>query len=285
MSNSFERFKAFYRTAPLWQGKLMDLRQFPLSNFSFASLDESAALELPNIPQGTVLGKRAEYYFKFCVEQSDNFELLVANLQVFKNKTTLGELDFILREKSSGQVYHVELVYKFYSYDSTVQPGDSDPVRSELSNYLGPNGRDHLLRKMDRLKEHQLPLLYHPITTKLLETKYGLNVSNIKQSVCFLGHVFIPRQLWNVSFPLINKNAISGYYMSYSAFAKAPSSQAYYLPHKHAWKMKPYALHEELTHHETQERVYQGLERGFASMVWLQWAPGKWERFFVVKDA
>jgi len=215
MQDSFERLRSFYSTPSLWTGNLLSMNQFSLNQLDFSYSDqEKSEIHLPDIPYGTVLGKRAEYYFKFCVEQSTNYRCLISNLQIFKGKTTLGELDFIVEDCNSHKMYHVELVYKFYIYDPEipfVKKEDSDfELKRELARYTGPNRRDHLLKKLERLKKHQLHLLYRPETIEALK-KEGIAVNQIQQRVCFLAQVYIPQHLWNHEFPYLNRKCIAGY--------------------------------------------------------------------------
>jgi len=167
-TGNYERFKAFYSTPSFWLGELAGIKQFPLSAFDFSHLNkDETPLELPVIPVNTVLGKRAEYFYQFCIEQSNNYDLVVANLQIQKEKRTLGELDYIIKEKKTGKLLHIELVYKFYCYDPNIQANSSflsDSLSKELSKYVGPNKRDNFVYKFDRLVNHQLPLLYHDCT-------------------------------------------------------------------------------------------------------------------------
>jgi len=246
-----------------------------------------ADISLPEIPHGTVLGKRAEYYFKFCVDQSSNFECLISNLQIFKGKTTIGELDFIVKNKRTDKIFHVELVYKFYIYDPskklTSKENSNLDEQHELTRYVGPNRRDHLLRKINRLKNHQLPLLYRPETKSILKEN-EINVDSIEQKVCFLAQVFVPCKLWDHDFKWINKACIKGYYLNYSAFAKAETTYRYFIPHKHQWKMDPFAIEDkELNFTEVLIQVEKSLARGFAPMLWKKMNEG-WERFFVIAD-
>ncbi len=282
MSNNFARFTAFYKTASLWSGNLLGLKQFYLKNFDFNHLDEEEFIELPSIPQGTVLGKRAEYFFKFCIEESNNYELILSNVQIFKKKVTVGELDYIVKKIPTGHIIHIELVYKFYIYDPDVKSTEKNVLLKELSKYRGPNGRDNLIRKIKHLKDHQLPLLYSQETKDILASQ-SITTENIKQQVCFLAHIFIPQHLWNHDFSYINKACIMGYYFKLSAFAKAETQNTYFLPEKYAWKMTPYASSVSYSFHEVFEQVKMSLERGFAPLVWMRLDSGKFERFFVVK--
>lgn len=282
MNNNFARFKAFYKTASLWSGSLLGLQQFYLKNFDFNHLKEGDALELPSIPQGTVLGKRAEYFFKFCIEGSNNYELLLSNVQIFKKKVTVGELDYIVKEIPTGHIIHIELVYKFYIYDPEFASTEKSDLLIELSKYRGPNRRDHLIRKIKHLKNHQLPLLYSQETQDIL-TSHSIPLEKIRQQVCFLAHVFIPHKYWNHDFKYINKACIVGYYFKISAFAKAETKNTYFLPEKYAWKMTPFSMSDSFTFQEVLENVSKSLERGFAPLVWMQLDSGDFESFFIVK--
>jgi hypothetical protein len=283
MDDNFARFKAFYKTASLWTGTLLGLEQFGLSNFNFDHLKDSESIDLPVIPQGTLLGKRAEYFFRFCVEQSNNYDLLLSNTQVFKGKITIGELDYIIKKKRTNTTIHIELVYKFYIYKPEITSDKTSQILQELNRYQGPNGRDNLVRKLDHLKNQQLPLLYAPETTELLKN-HDIEVTRIKQKVCFLAHVFIPHQLWSYKFEYINKSSIVGYYYKFQAFTKAETTNSYFLPEKYAWKILPQILPNSYTFNEILELTRESLQRGFAPLIWMQLSESSiFERFFIVK--
>lgn len=283
--DNYSRFRAFFRTASFWQGELAGVRQFPLSEFDFSHLAHSnTALELPHIPVNTVLGKRAEYFYQFCIEQSLNYELIAANVQINVPSKTIGELDYIIKEIKTGKIYHVELVYKFYCYDpqSSEQSAYLSMTQNqELSRYVGPNKRDNFVYKFDRLVNHQLPLLYNAATRNALES-YQLDIDSMEQRVCFLAHLFIPRKLWQHDFKYINKKCIAGYYMNGTAFAKAYTTNHYYFPEKYAWKMEAHALELSYNHEETLKIAEASLERGFAPLLWMELEDGSFERFFII---
>jgi hypothetical protein len=287
MRSNYERFKAFYQTSSFWQGSLAGITQFSLAQFNFDHLRDSGMnLELPRIPMGTVLGKRAEYFFKFCVEQSSNYDLITSNLQIFQGQRTIGELDYVMRRQSSQQVYHVELVYKFYiiedghAYHSKYLSVNQN---KELQQFVGPNRRDYFIKKLDHLKNHQLPLLYRQETIEAL-SQFNVDVQKVKQLVCFLAHVFVSRDRWRDDYQYLNKSCIVGYYMEEHAFAKAETSNIYFLPEKYAWKMQPEPLQEGYIYAEIVKRVSESLQRGFAPLLWMQLESGAFERFFVVAN-
>ena len=108
-----------------------------------------------------VLGKRAEIFFAEAIRQSSHYDLIAQNLQLIHNKQTLGEFDFFLKEQNTQQSLHVELVYKFYVYDSS--------FKQQLDRWIGPNRKDSLLKKIEHIKSHQFPLLFREESQELLQ--------------------------------------------------------------------------------------------------------------------
>jgi hypothetical protein len=281
-------FKDFYKSSSLWHGKLEGMKQFYLDSFNVDQLGNGDMdVAVSQIPPKTVLGKRAEYHFKFLVEQSSNYQLLLSNIQIFKGKITTGELDFIIRENKSSTIFHVELVYKFYIYDPDVKPSEnwmnSALVENELARYVGPNRRDHFLKKLKKLKGHQLPLLY-TAETQLALKHLEINIHEVQQRVCFLAKIFIPQSYWSHDFLYINKKCIVGYYMNYKAFAKAETQNIYVFPSKSEWIHRPYLIEEkQYRFDELLPIIQERISNGYASHLWMQIETGVWEQFFVVK--
>jgi len=109
--------------------------------------------QFPNLNLEQKLGHLYEDALAILFESSPNFDLLARNLQIQKDHhTTLGELDFLLREHATGQLIHLELATKFYL---AVETDDG----LELP---GPDARDNYFKKLARLRSHQLqlPLLF-----------------------------------------------------------------------------------------------------------------------------
>ncbi len=74
---------------------------------------------------------------------SKNYDLLERNVQIQKDiHTTVGELDFLLRDLKTHQLIHLELATKFYL-----------AVGSDLP---GPDARDNYFKKLSHLQQHQL---------------------------------------------------------------------------------------------------------------------------------
>lgn len=80
-------------------------------------------------------------------------ERLAANLQITNENRTLGEIDLLL--ESNGQQWHAELALKFY-------------LASE-QDWIGPNSRDRLYRKLEHTQKQQLQLTHQPAARQQLE--------------------------------------------------------------------------------------------------------------------
>lgn len=140
----------------------------PIANALLRSLLESPLLidELPEAPSlsrshlalpnpipalnlNQKLGHLYEDTLAILLRESTTLDLLEKNLQIRKDiHATVGELDFLLREKSTGNLIHLELATKFYLAVDT-------PDGLTLP---GPDARDNYHRKLTRLRNHQLTL-------------------------------------------------------------------------------------------------------------------------------
>ncbi len=96
---------------------------------------------------------------------------------------------------------HLEIIYKFYLYDSSVG-------ESEIEHWIGPNRRDSLLQKLNKLKDKQLPLLYSKECLTYLET-LKLTASEIDQQLYFKAQLFVPLKEYGNKFSLINNECIA----------------------------------------------------------------------------
>lgn len=75
-------------------------------------------------------------------EQSEQFDICESELQLIQDKTTLGELDFILNNHVSDEFEHWEIAIKFYLLKDGL--------------WYGPNAIDRLDKKFTHMLERQL---------------------------------------------------------------------------------------------------------------------------------
>jgi len=123
---------------PLLIGDLPEASSFPYRDLCLPA-------EFSELNPNQKLGHLYEDALAALLEASSGVEILAQNLQLQRNiHDTVGELDFLLRDLSSGELIHLELATKFY-----LAVGDELP---------GPDARDNYARKLARLRSHQLPL-------------------------------------------------------------------------------------------------------------------------------
>lgn len=102
---------------------------------------------LANKPDWKV-GLRFETLVGYWLEQCSDYLLLGQNVQVRHERQTLGAFDFVVRS-ACGRLEHWELAIKYYL--------QRDPSNA-WSAWVGPNAKDRLDLKLNRMAEHQLPL-------------------------------------------------------------------------------------------------------------------------------
>ena len=137
---------------PLLVGDLPEAETFPYRDLSIpATVSSDARLNLQQ-----KLGHLYESALAVVLEASPRFDVLACNLRIQKDAhTTIGELDFLLRDLSNDdQLIHLELATKLYLAVPTGE-GEGKGLGFTLP---GPDARDNYFRKIQRLREHQLIL-------------------------------------------------------------------------------------------------------------------------------
>jgi uncharacterized protein len=233
--------------------------------------------KLPDVsaPTASVLGKRMEHFFASYISNFTSEEILVQNRQIIQNKETLGEIDFLLKDSVSEEISHVELIFKFYLLDP-------ETGTSELDHLIGPNKRDSLNRKLERLQKRQFPLLFHPATREFLSS-VGIDPQDVVQKMCFKASVFLPKQLKQYSFSKINPEAIAGYWIKALEFTFEDYGQnLFFSPKKKYWPVLPEMNKTWLSFGEIVEKIEPLLNKHYAPMLWMKTPEGNFERFFIV---
>ena len=223
-----------------------------------------------NLP--AVFGKRMERYLENQIRQSDTFEVLQENLQIIDRGQTIGELDFILRDKLKQELVHLELAYKFYLYDP------DEPA--ELPRWIGPNRNDRLVKKMEKLAAQQFPLLFRGESQQILE-KLNLPELPWRQELCFKAQLYLPYQWQHALPPAINPKAVSGFWIHFKQFKDLQNAQ-FFLPAKENWTVDP-ALWTEWHNLADVTRQLENREKNHkATMCWIKHTGQTFEKCFVV---
>ena len=125
------------------------------------------------------LGLYFEQLWQFFLQRDQQVDLLAHNLPVRAAGRTLGEFDLIYYCHTRQRHVHLELAVKFY----LLRPGAS----SAWHNWLGPNSRDRLDRKIERMRQHQLRLADTPAGAAVLN---ALGVSEVLREMEVKGRLF-----------------------------------------------------------------------------------------------
>ena len=129
------------------------------------------------------LGLYYEALWHFFLSEHPHYALLEHNLPVKVAGRTLGELDIVYQNRATGRIIHLELAIKFYLGIT----GNSN--EASMADWWGPNTRDRLDRKVNRLLSHQLPLSAKPETQSLLASR---GISHCQRQMCVKGMLFQP---------------------------------------------------------------------------------------------
>ena len=112
-TNLQRQYNGFINTEVLFDKTYETLNFFALNK---SHLHYTALPEAFYMPQNIRLGQRMEYFMEAALKDSD-YEILAKNLQIIYQKKTLGEIDFIVKNRSDNSIFQVEMVYKFYLFD------------------------------------------------------------------------------------------------------------------------------------------------------------------------
>jgi hypothetical protein len=99
------QFQGFLTTPPLWFKKdLFNLPQFEFPKAPQLSKEEILTRS-PSLLTNFVFGKRAESFFDLALTHSDRFQVIAKNIQIQREKITLGEIDFLIK----GEFYKLKI--------------------------------------------------------------------------------------------------------------------------------------------------------------------------------
>ncbi|GAA3515920.1 hypothetical protein GCM10022393_32390 [Aquimarina addita] len=273
-SNLRKQYIGFLKTHSLWIDKA------PFSNFLFDFEIDANAKPIPkiiqiNIPDNEVLGKRIEHFFEYYINSVHHYKILLKNKQIFKDKITIGEIDFIIEDHTQQLLIHVELVYKFYLYDP-------DASAIELQKWVGPNRKDRFIDKIEKLNKKQLPLLHRPETEAVLQ-KIKIDTKNILQQICFLGNLFVPQSYKGKMLPFINNKCIVGFWIHWQEFIPEDYENAlFFIPNKQDWMVDPESNDIWYSFFIITEKIKNNMLQKKATLLWMKSSETLFSKFFIV---
>ena len=225
-----------------------------------------------SISNSLMLGKRAERFLSFHIQQHPNYEILAENVQIVHEKETIGELDFLLKHSEIGLI-HLEMACKFYLYN---------PEATTIHKiWCGPNNRDFLSHKKQKLMEHQFPLLQDVRTQQVL---HDLNISSdaYTQMLLFQNFCFLPAQYEGTQDGVDNTNN-AGTWMNQDTFESLSfDRELFFFPKKTNWLVDPMYNREWHLLDAIKPKVQAELKNRNSPMLWVLHPDGRTERWFVV---
>ncbi|MFD2828074.1 DUF1853 family protein [Leeuwenhoekiella polynyae] len=203
--------------------------EFPYSNFQLTEVKKNLPKDF-KMPDSIRLGQRMEVLMEAALS-SHRYQILSKNLQIIAEKQTLGELDFIVNDLTLKKTIHLEMVYKFYFYRPELTGNWIDKI-------IGPNAKDKLRFKLNKMSSHQFPILYRPETTSYLKS-LNLKAEDLMQQISFKAQIYLPLN-HKINEVEILKDPIQGFYFRVEElefFNKKDFS--FYIPHKNDWVSAP----------------------------------------------
>lgn len=199
-----------------------EIFSYPAFKLKISTPHLSQDFKIPDI----ILGKQAEAIFEHLIRNSQDYKLLAANTQVQSQKITIGELDYLIQYIETQEYFHVEVACKFYLFDNT--------IKSEYEGkWIGPNRKDALLDKLNKLKAKQFPLLFRP---ELAPTLLDLNLkaSQFKQQHYLLTSLYIPHNMNIHTLPQEYQKSVVGTWIFINDL-NLKSHFSYAIPTKKQW--------------------------------------------------
>ena len=214
-------YKGYNNTPLLWNDELFGIQQYAVTN--------SKVMTIKSQNVHIRLGLLVEQFVFDCLNVNKDIKIIATNIQVIEDKKTLGELDCLIIDHK--KLIHLEVAYKFYLYDPTI-------TGSELDKWIGPNRKDSLKQKLNKLKSNQMPLLHHPKTKEIIK---GLDYDSdmFIQKSHFKGQLFLPFGETSEDVYPLNKACIYGYYITLKQLVYFNKS-SFYIPSKLDWLIEPH---------------------------------------------
>ena len=86
------QYQGYLETEPLFTTE-----NNPFSQHLFKLARSTKAINI-EVKENLMLGKRVEVFFKLQIEATNSYQIILENIQIQKEKRTIGELDFILKK-------------------------------------------------------------------------------------------------------------------------------------------------------------------------------------------
>ncbi|WP_020567654.1 DUF1853 family protein [Neolewinella persica] len=260
------RYQGCISTPPLWKSETVS----PFKQIELATTAE--AVDDSVIFKNHRLGKLVEEFVFHQVKSRPSTSWIDDNVQIQKDKRTVGEIDALFYD--DGRPVHLEIAYKFYLYD-TIEDYDEP-----LAYWIGPNRKDSLFYKLGKLHLKQFALLHSELTRPYLED-YKLEVSTIRQMLCFKAQLFLPYQNRSVGVSPLNSDCVAGFYLAFREIALFKGLK-FFIPVKLDWLIAPHHDVEWISYASAIEIIEIDIISKRSPLVWVKQNDGVIGKFFVV---
>ena len=224
-------------------------------------------------PYDIIIGKQAEFCFAYYLKHSQRYELIASNIQINGETETIGEIDYLVFDSKTQAILHVELACKFYLFDSKLN-------ESEMNKWIGPNRKDSLNKKLDKLKLKQFPLIRRKETQVILK-ELQIEVSTIEQQLCLKAFLFLRKGKQENQFSGKYHNCIVGYWIPFAEFISEEEIAMYAVPKKKEWLLPAESSQVWFSFHEVKTILKTQIEDNQSALVYKK-IGAEILRFFVV---
>jgi len=160
------------------------------------------------------------YYFNF----HPNIEVLEFGKQIFKGKITIGEMDFILRNKTTNEIVHLETAVKYFAK----QKG-----KNNFKYFICPNGTRNLGNKLEKTFTKQLKITEREETQIFLKNKgyWPLKSYHFIKGILF----YHPSEINSFHHENLNPNHLKSWWIYQNEIETLNNKSKYKIVHKLKW--------------------------------------------------
>jgi len=268
-----KQYLGFLKIPTIFRSKTI-LRVMPFETQNINSISfNSEDIELIN--KHLYLGKRAEHFMWSYLKAQDQLSNVMHSIQIQNKNTTLGEADFLFYNKDLEKWVHLELVTKFYIYNS-------DEEAENYKHWIGPNLKDTFEYKLEKLKHHQLLILNYPEAQNKLK-ELNIDPKNIETQICYKAKLFLPTRMNQLKHTETNVDCVRGSYFNLEHFKSFEyKTYLYYVPQKQEWVCAPELQTHWYNFEKALEHVKLSLKDKRSCLLWRKTSDGDYFEDFVV---
>ena len=202
--------------------------------------------------ESPLLGIYFESLLAFWIAHLSDSELLARNLVVGEPGLQIGEFDLLFKDKGRDQIIHWEAAVKFY-----LRYGESD------YQWLGPNPRDSLQQKLNKVFNRQLRLSEHAQAQQVLQAELGR--AQVISQAFIKGYLFYPYatgwQTSNAISPGVSSQHLRGWWCRHDEMVvrlrqQMDNTRRWLLPPRLEWLAPQVTMNNQALMHDGEMQEY-----------------------------